>query len=109
MIQWLTESFAKMRWQMDDVWSQVRALERKTLRTVRGGPFTIDTVGETTVTVVPASTGQPRSISRSIIEAASNARLSADEISPERLRDRLGADNRNLSYVSAILKAVMQD
>ena len=94
---------------MVDVWTQVKALEGKTLRTLRGKSFVIESVDRSTLTVILGSTGKSRSISRDGIEDAYNARLNAHEVSPKALRDRLGPENRNLSYVSAIVKVLQNE
>ncbi len=90
---------------MVDIWNQVKALEGQTLRTIRGNPFTVDGVAENTVTVTPASTGNPRSVRRSVIEEAWTKQLSNNDLRPSELRDTVASDDQNLSYVAAILKA----
>jgi hypothetical protein len=94
---------------MADVWSQVKSLEGKTLKTLRGRSFVVESVDRNTMTVIVGSTGKPRPIGRDVIENAYNAKLTPNEVSPNALRDRLGAENRNLSYVSAIVKALRKE
>ena len=93
---------------MADVWSQVKSLEGKTLRTLRGRSFVVESVERNSMTVIVGSTGKPRPIGRDVIESAYNARLNPNDVSPKVLRDRLGSENRNLSYVSAIMKALQR-
>jgi hypothetical protein len=57
------------------------------------------------VLVTPESTGITRSIRREEIEAGFALRLSAEELTPSRLRVE-GASEFNVSYVAAILKAL---
>jgi hypothetical protein len=70
--------------------------------------MTIDAVAVNTATVTPASSGKPRPVRRSIIEDAWTKRLNDRDIRPSELRDGVDGDDRNLSYVAAILRAIQE-
>jgi hypothetical protein len=88
------------RWLMD-CWSQIRALEGKSLRTLdRHKPFEVVAVTEKQV-ALKVSTGKVRPVRREEIEGAFRGLILTGEISRSEIRKR--HSQWNPAYVAAIL------
>ena len=93
---------------MDDLWRRIEQLRGQSLRTVTGKEFQVvarEPDSANTLTIIPKSTGKPRSIRREEFERAYRLRLKAHELTPIRIRQG-GASEMNPAYVAAILRAV---
>jgi hypothetical protein len=97
--QWATLAFP---------WEAVRALNGKSLTTVRGRTFDILTVADESVVISVLSTGKTRSISRAEFERAHDAGLFIAGVRPQQLRDA-NASEANPAYVAAIIREILQD
>ena len=89
----------------DQLWSEIKGMKGLTLRTLdRQNPFEIIAVTESTVIVIPKSTGKERPISRVGVENAYRhltvtGRLTLDELESE-------FTPRNPVYTAAILAKI---
>lgn len=90
---------------MRPLWDGVRALQGQTLTTLRGKPFTVLTVTDTLVTIIPKSTGKLRPVRRQEIEAAAHITGGPAALTATAVREA-GASEMNPVYVVAILKAL---
>jgi len=84
-----------------DFWSQVRALEGKSLRTLdRRRPFEVVVVAESQI-VLKVSTKKLRTVRRKEIESAFRKLTLTGEISRSEIEEQHSP--RNIAYVAAIL------
>lgn len=88
-----------------NLWKEISNLKGRTLKTLdRCKEFEIQAVSESSVIVLPRSTGKPRPIMRTGIENAWQHLVSTGRITPIEIEDAFSSNNS--AYVSALLASL---